>query len=279
MLTGNHGFVFFVLAVVVAAASCVYAQSQPESTVEKSPEAGSLNDIVSQMEQAQVKNRQSFRSYTVTREYKLFDDERKAQDPAEKPNSAVVANVEFVPPDHKSFQIEKVEGSERGKSIVEHVLEGEAGKSAKGPASLSRENYDFKLAGEEIVNGRSCWVLNIKPLREEKNTIKGKAWVDKNTYLVQQVQGEMAKTPSWWLKKVAMTVQFGDAAGMWLPTGTYAVADVRFFGRHVLTSQAVEIKTNDQVARSFSSTPRPEAERRRLRAFPQMVGTGVLVHR
>lgn len=239
-----------------------------------------LNQIVSRMEDAQSRNRENYRPYILTRRYKLFDDEQTANSPRQKATSEVVATLEFTPPDHKTFQIEKVEGSDRGKSVVRRVLEGESGASGKPPAFLTRSNYEFKLVGEEVLDGQSCWVLAIRPLKDEKNTIKGRAWVDKSTYLVHEVRGEMAKSPSWWLKKVDMTIHYGEAAGMWLPTGTYAVADVRFFGKHVLTSQAVNIKTVDQSVRAIVPA-RPTSDGRRTRngTLAPLVGTGIYPRR
>ena len=265
---------FLLLVLVAAAIPCAYSQSSQAGGVAAEPAVGSLEQIVSNMEQAQLRNRENLKAYTVTREYKLFDDETKAQVADQKPTSEVRASVEFVPPNHKTFRIDSTEGSDRGKNIVQHILENESGNSGKPPAALTRENYDFKLLGEDAMNGQSCWVLEITPKRDDRTRIRGKAWVDKNTYLVQQVQGEMSKTPSWWLKKVNTTVRFGNADGMWLPMASYSIADVRVFGKHVLTSQAVEIKTTDQVARTSTHT-----ERHQFRSYAPMIGTGIYVRR
>lgn len=275
-------FIFLILTGLVTAPGLY---SQQNNWPEQAGESELLSSILSRMEQAQLSNREHARPYTLTREYKLFEDEQDAQNPAQKPSSQIIANVDFMPPDHKSFQIEKAEGSERGKSIVWHILENESAGSGKGsPVPLTQKYYEFKLVGEDTIHGQSCWVLSVKPHHDDKNMIKGKAWVDKDTYLTQQVQGEMAKTPSWWLKKVEMTIQYGDAAGMWMPTGTYVVADVRFFGKHVLTSQALKIETTDQVAESFPATPprhvtdaRAAGNGRRFIPLPPALGAGAYV--
>jgi hypothetical protein len=132
---------------------------------------------------------------------------------------------------------------------------------------MTQKYYEFNLAGEGMMNGRPCWILNVKPRHDEKNMIKGKAWVDKETYLTQQLQGEMAKTPSWWLKKVEMTIQFGDAAGTWIPTGTYVIADVRFVGKHVLTSQALKVEPTDQLTERGAAPSRYATEIHNSRRF------------
>jgi hypothetical protein len=138
--------------------------------------------------------------------------------------------------------------------VVRHLLEDESKAAATGraPGAVSRDNYDFAYAGEQTVDGHACYVLKLHPKRREQNLIDGQAWVDKDTYLVRRVQGEMAKMPSWWLKSVDVTLTFGGAGGMWLQTGTKAVADVRVFGPHVLTGRAVNVKTGEAVAQVAS---------------------------
>ena len=279
-------FVRILIVAALASTSSTYSPAQQSGPpLDSGSSAVLLSSILSHMEAARLANQQQFRAYTVTREYKLFDDEAKAQE-AVNPNSEVIASVEFVPPNHKTFQIDKVEGSDRGKSIVKHILENESEMATKGsPVPLTLQYYDFQLLGETLWNGQPCWLIGLKPKHDDRTVIRGQAWVDKQTYLTHEVQGEMAKSPSWWIKKVQMTIRYGSAAGMWLPSSTYAVADVRFFGRHVLTSQALKLATADQVAQTFSSAaPRtpPIASktitpktRHITNHVPAVVGTGI----
>lgn len=300
-------FLFFMMA--AAALSVLTVAQRARSQESSDSDSASLNTIVNRMEEAQLKNRQNYRAYTMTRDYRLYGGEDQ------KPNSEVIADVHFVPPDRKTFEIEKVQGSDRGEKVVRHVLESESRMASQNaPGAISTGNYDFKLLGEEAIEGQPSYVLQLLPKREEKTLIRGRVWVDKNSYLVHRVQGEMAKSPSWWLKKVDMTVDFSNAAGMWLQTGTRAVADVRLVGKHTFTSRLLKIQTADEVATRFSSLPpnsfavykstayKPHARgpaqargaspvatpaertaaskhRRPLSPVPAVVGTGVLIPR
>lgn len=210
----------------------------------------SLDVIVSRMQEAQQKNHANCRAYTMTRDYRLFGE--REQDA----NSEVIANVFFVPPNRKTFQIDRVVGSSRGEKVVRNVLESESRMASQNDGSvLSEENYDFRLLGEELMGGQPSYVLELIPKRQDKTLIRGKAYIDKNTYLVHRVEGEMAKTPSWWLKNVQMKLDFSNAEGMWLQTGTRAVADVRIFGKHIFTARAIKVETADAVATTFSTVP------------------------
>ena len=57
--------------------------------------------IIAQMAQAQAENRTHFRSYIVTRDYKLFGQESHLEF-----KSRVIAEITVVPPDSKKYTIE-----------------------------------------------------------------------------------------------------------------------------------------------------------------------------
>ncbi len=115
---------------------------------------------------------------------------------------------------------------------------------------MTRDNYDFTDLGETALDGRSCYLLGLKPRRKETDLIAGQVWIDKHTFATRQIEGEVAKTPSWWLKKIHVKLTFADVDGAWLQTGMEAVADVRMMGSHTLKSQLLDYRGADEVASS-----------------------------
>lgn len=245
---------------MIAAATLAQSQQLSTSQAKEFPAKSKklLPEIVSRMEQAQLDNRSTYRAYTLTREYRFYGANEN-----EKPSSEVLADINFVPPDRNTFTIESSEGSSRGRGIVNKLLEKESKAAAEGKAAgaVTRDNYEFNLLGEDSIDGHACWILGLNPKRHEQDLIRGKAWVDKDTYLVRRMEGDMAKTPSWWLKRVSVVLDFRSAGGMWLKTNTRALADVRVFGPHSMVEQAVKIQTAEQVAQiapaSAQSRPSP----------------------
>jgi hypothetical protein len=202
-----------------------------------------LNEIVDSLEKAQEGILPV--SYQVIRQYRLFG----AND--SKANSEVVAEVNFRPPARGDYRIQQSSGSGRGLQVVRRVLDQEAERAShndKSRVALSRDNYDFSYVGEAILEGRPCYVLELKPKRKEKDLISGQVWVDQHSFLTRQIEGELAKSPSWWLKKVRVKLTFADRGGTWLQTDMEAVADVRIVGPHTLTSRVLDYRTADQVA-------------------------------
>jgi hypothetical protein len=228
-----------------------------------------LQTVVTRMENAANANRAHYRPYVITREYRLYASDEQ------HPKSEVKAEINFVPPKHQDFKIVSADGNSHGESIVRHLLEDQTKAVATGqaPGAVTRENYDFRYLGQDRIDGRDYYVLQLLPKREEKSLIAGKAWVDKVTYLVRRIDGEMAKMPSWWLKSVHVTLDFDNFDGMWLQENTRAVADVRIFGKHTFTSQAVSIEPGAVEARNAAP-----ANRRRIVRDEAVIGAGIIEH-
>ncbi len=62
---------------------------------------------------------------------------------------------------------------------------------------------------------------------------------------MRRVEGAPLKTPSWWVKRLEITMQFSQVMGMWLQTAFIAKADVRFFGEQTLMAHDVQLRTGE----------------------------------
>jgi hypothetical protein len=233
--------IFFLMAAMAAAQ---VPGPQPNSARHEPQPRPELSTIVQRMEQAARENRERYRAYVITRNYRLYGGNEQ------KPSSEVIADISFVPPITKEFTITEKKGNSRGEAVVRRILESERKDAASGvaPGAVSRENYDFALLGEQPADNHDCYLLGLKPKRKDKNLLLGRAWVDKNTYLVRRVQGSLVKMPSWWVKSAEVTLEFGDFSGMWLQKRTKALADVRIFGQHTLTGTALKVQTGSTLA-------------------------------
>ena len=228
---------------------CCFAIAQQSA----STAVPSLTSIIRGMEKSQSEVRQQT-PYQVIREYSLFGMKSSSA------NAEVVAQVDFNPPTGKDYSIQKWSGSARGKQIVQRVLdhETEASKGNQARTALTRDNYDFILMGDTVLDGRPCYVLGLQPKRKEKDLVSGSAWVDKSSFLVLHVEGETARAPSWWVKNVRIKVSFGDISGAWLQTSMEAVADVRLLGLHTLRSRVLDYRGSDISASIKLAPTRPQ---------------------
>ncbi len=125
----------------------------------------------------------------------------------------------------------------------QHELEGERNRRLWKYQKEGRQNetmlkgmvdaFDFRLVGEEVVNGHDCWVLEAKPKpgyqptsRETKvlTGMTGRLWIDKRDRQWVKVQAEVVKPVSFFgfLARVEKGTRFlleqePVAVGLWLP--------------------------------------------------------------
>jgi len=207
-----------------------------------------VNTIVSRMLAARQENSARARAYTVRRDYQLLDKQSQ-------PKAQVIANITVMPPDQKHYNIESSSGG-MGEKVLRDILAKETESASKTEhKSISPDNYDFQLLGQETLDGRNCYVIALNPKREEKDLIRGKMWVDARSYNVHRIEGNPVKSPSWWIRDLHILMSFASVDGMWLHIATHAVADVRFKGKYVMESRDLEYRAVEQTASERRHNP------------------------
>jgi hypothetical protein len=204
-----------------------------------------LNLILQRLEDVQHQDPALSRTYEVTREYKVFHGNDK------QPTSEVTVQINFVPPDVKTYKVIQASGQSRGEKMVRELLDRETESAKNGPSSqISRMNYDFVFLRRENFGVVPEYVLRIVPKRKDKSLLRGQIWVDASTFRIRRIEGVPAKSPSFWLKDIHITLQFAQLGGMWVPVSFDAIATVRFLGQYILAG------LNIRSSESPSSTPK-----------------------
>jgi Outer membrane lipoprotein-sorting protein len=229
------------LFIYLGAAAIVSAQAQ--STVP------SNEVMIALMAQAQAENRTHFRPYIITRDYKLFEGEDHNQ-----ARSRVIAEITVVPPVSKKYTVTNSNGSGLEEQIVRKMLDGEvAFAKDSGSTDITSDNYDFLFVREDELSGQRCYVLKLLPRRKSKNLLRGTIWVDANTYLFHRIEGEPAKSPSWWLRDVRIVLLYDTVSGMWLQTSSEATANVRILGRSTMVWKNVKYQFGELTPATSSA--------------------------
>ncbi|HWW97953.1 MAG TPA: hypothetical protein VNY74_09650 [Edaphobacter sp.] len=151
----------------------------------------------------------------------------------------IVVRAEYRAPDQKQFVMISQSGS---KFICEKVLrrlvDGEQEamqKMNRMQTTLSAENYDVELVGEEEIDGARAWVLKVQPRVVNKFTYRGRVWVNAQDYAVMRVMGEPAKSPSWWISRTSFESRYVRRGEFWLPGQNVSTSHVRIGGEARLT--------------------------------------------
>jgi hypothetical protein len=227
------------LSGLVLLATLASSSQVPSSTAEiESPD---LKLILQRLEDIQHQDPAQSRPYQVTREYKVF----RGFD--NQPTSEIMAQIDFVPPDMKTYKIIQARGNSLGEKMVRELLDRETESSKKGHGSeISRANYDFVFLRRQNFGVVPEYVLGIFPKRKDKYLLRGQIWVDASTFRIHRIEGVPAKSPSLWLKDIHITLQFAQLGGMWVPVTFDSIATVRFLGQYTLAG--LNIRSSESLS-------------------------------
>ncbi len=220
----------FSLVVLVSVIATILLVTYSLHAQEAEANRPSLDVILDSMEQTEEQNPARSQPYEVTREYQVF----RENDPV--PVSDITAQISFTPPETKTFQITKTEGSPRGKKIVNAILKQEIDSAKDGHrGDIIRSNYNFSFLREQNISAVPEYVLHIIPKRKERGLLLGDIWVDAKTFHIRQIVGVPLKNPSIWVEDLHVTIQFANVNAMWLPVSVDAIATIHFLGIYTLS--------------------------------------------
>jgi len=115
--------------------------------------------------------------------------------------------------------------------VFDALLEAEVSVNAQGAELLTRENYSFRLAGQEEFGGRRCFVLESEPKRKDKHLLKGRIWVAEDDYGIVHIEGRPSDSLSFWVGRPTIVQDFTKISGFWWASRRRSYIDNVFLGK------------------------------------------------
>jgi hypothetical protein len=194
---------------------------------ELSAQPPTADQVISRMLDHDRERQAALDGYTARRRY-VFENERHHK------RAEMLVQMKCLKDGSKEFEIVSSDGWGIARNhLFPRLLEAETDASQPGSRERSRiipENYLFEMAGSEIVNGRSAYVIAATPRTSNKYLIKGKIWVDAEEYAIVRIEGQPAKSPSFWTKSVRFVHTYAKQGTVWLPLSDHSVTDARILG-------------------------------------------------
>lgn len=248
--------VFFRLVLIVAIAGETFGQESHSRRVSHEPSAKEISgDLVSRdAEPADVKAEDSttLSETAIIEKIMIANARRSAELRAFEGkrwyhleyhglfggrNASMEVLATYTAPDQHNFSVTSQSGS---KLLLNRVLlklldsEKEAFENHK-QIELSPENYNFSLVGtERIPAGDTCYVLAVKPRKQNKFLYAGKIWVDAHDFAVVRMEGEPAKAPSFWVRDTQIDSNWEKVGGFWFIAHNHSVSHIRLGGMATL---------------------------------------------
>lgn len=226
---------------LAACANLTAAQIAPTPAAPAQDPRLTVQQVVTNLEQRNAQRAAALQQFEGKRVYRMqyrgFPSDRDAE---------MVVKVSFRAPNSKEFTVVSQTGS---KFLIDHIfkklLEGEQ-EAAKGDnrseTALTRQNYDFELAGYEATPRGAQYILKLLPKTKNKFLYRGKIWVDATDFAVVRIEGEPGKNPSIWIKKTDVSHRYVKVDDFWLPAENHTESVIRLGGKATLSIEYQDYK-------------------------------------
>ena len=221
----------FTLLLIVTLAGGLRAAAQAAASGQSAP-ALSTEQIVQKLTERNQERAQRLTSLRCHRSYRV---EYRGFPHGAEANMEVEAT--YNAPAARSFTVVSQSGSSL---LINRVLkkilksEEEASHHADEHA-LTAANYNFNLIGQDALNGRTAYLLQVEPKVVRPLLFRGKVWVDAEDFAVMKVDAEPAQNPSFWIKNAEIHHSYSKVGEFWLPGSTKSETKVRLGGVATLT--------------------------------------------
>jgi hypothetical protein len=230
---------------LLPAAAISAAQDSPPATA---------GEVVERMVQRDAQRQTLTQGYAGMRRYILENDGMHKR-------AEMLVRVNGESDGTKHFEVLSEQGWKAAQKHVLHkMLESESQTSrpdARAKTRLSPNNYEFQMVGRENAGDRPAYVIDVTPKRHDQYLFAGRIWVDAKDYALIRADGNPAKNPSFWTRRVHFVHTYQKNGPFWFPLCTESITDARIFGRTDLTIEYFDYKPNStQMANGLDISAR-----------------------
>jgi hypothetical protein len=186
----------------------------------------SADEVIARMSARDVQRETMAGGYTGTRQYDL-ENHLFAK------HAQMIVNVACDPDRKRHFQVVSKEGWNFGNNALRQALETESNisrPSVRPMTLVTKDNYASQMIGTALLNGRIAYVIDVVPKRQDVYLFRGRIWVDAEDYALARMEGQLAKTPSYWIRTVRFTFEFRKSGEYWFPWLSTSTSEVRMLG-------------------------------------------------
>jgi hypothetical protein len=188
-------------------------------------------DVISAIDKAQQCREQKLAGYKAREDYTVrnshFDE-----------TALMEATVVYERGFGKTYQVISRSGPAfLQKRVLDRILKEDAqlSRDEERPHTLlTSTNYKMDVEGTEMLNGKQCYVIGLKPRVRSSSLIDGKAWVDARDFSLLRIEGRPAASPSFWTGRPFIQREYILVNGLSFPQHSRATSKGFFTGRSEL---------------------------------------------
>ena len=201
----------------------------------------SADDVVARMMERDNQRQAALHGYTAVRRYVLENSRHHKR-------AEMLVTMRCLDNGSKQFQTVSATGwSAVRNHVFPRLLESESEASLPDVREQSRitpENYSFEMVGKDFIDQHPAYLIGIAPKTHNKYLVRGRIWVDADDYAIVRIEGEPAKSPSFWIKSTHFVHTYQKSGIFWLPSSDLSVTDARIVGATELKIEYFDYAAN-----------------------------------
>ncbi len=199
-------------------------------------------DIFKEIDRVELLREEKLAGYTVTERYRVTNSHFK--EPAE-----MLVHTVYKRGEGKTYTVVSRSGPDFLQTkVLDKILASEHEMSqgkARSAALMTSANYDFKVVGQETVDGRECQVITLNPKAKSQFLIRGKAWLDAKSFILVKLEGKPTQSPSFFAGSPFIQRQYEEADGFALARQSKATTQGFLLGSTEILIQYSDYKLVD----------------------------------
>ncbi len=204
--------------------------------------APAVEEIVGRMTAADRTTTPQLHEYTSVRRY-VLENKRFGK------RASMTVRMTFRSPGHKDFQVLEEHGSAAIRSrVFRRMLAAETEAAGNTATQVSPQNYSFRLAGMEDLDGRRSYVLEATPRTKNAYLFRGRVWVDAADFAIAKIEGSPAQSPSFWVRRTVFVHRYAKFGPFWLAVSNQSETDVVLFGKTDVKIEYSDYHINERPA-------------------------------
>ena len=122
-------------------------------------------------------------------------------------------------------------------NVITRLLQSEVDHVQKDDGELtaiSNKNYKFSYKGTAKVHDRLVHVFHLKPRVKRPGLFKGRIFIDAYSGSLVRAEGQVVKSPSFFVKKLEFAQDYTDVGNFTFPEHMHSEAKARVIGRTIV---------------------------------------------
>lgn len=169
-------------------------------------------------------------------------------------NARMKVEVAYAVPGKKTYRVLESGGSSGlvTKKVIRPILDAEIESAVpknREFTDINRKNYELQFV--EFDPTENAYIFSAIPHTPHRYRLRGRIWVDGETFGIRRVRGVPSVSPSFWVRRTEFTHEYARIGEFWLPRRHHSQSELRIFGRSTLEIDYMEY----HLSKESSSQP------------------------